>query len=212
MPKSGIMKIKNNNNLEIIFWRLIALILLILLSPIYLILSFLVLIFSGWPIFFVQKRVGNEGKIFKIYKFRTMVNGAEKMKDELMDKNEANGPVFKIKNDPRLTKIGLFLCHTGLDELPQLLNIIKGEMVFIGPRPLPVNEVNQIKIKYKKNRESVLPGLISPWILDGYHKMSFENWMESDLNYIKMKSFKYDSRLIVKSVCFVLKLLKKELF
>ena len=150
--------------------------------------------------------------MFKIYKFRTMVNGAEKMKEKMMDKNEANGPVFKIKNDPRLTKIGLFLCHTGLDELPQLLNIVNGEMVFIGPRPLPVNEAKQIEIKYKKDRESVFPGLISPWILNGYHKMSFKNWMETDLDYIKMKSFKYDSKLIIKSVCFVADLLKKEFF
>jgi lipopolysaccharide/colanic/teichoic acid biosynthesis glycosyltransferase len=204
------MKIKSSNNLEIIFWRSIALILLVLLSPIFLILSFLILIFSGWPVFFVQKRTGCEGKTFNMYKFRTMVNRAEKMKKKLMNKNEANGPVFKIRNDPRLTKIGSFLSHTGLDELPQILNIFKGEMVFIGPRPLPIDEANQIKIIYKKGREKVLPGLISPWILDGYHKINFDSWMKSDLNYVKDKSFKNDCIFFIKGVLLLIKLFKSE--
>lgn len=140
-----------------------------------------------------------------------MINGAEKIKKELMDKNEADGPVFKIRNDPRLTKIGSFLCHTGLDELTQILNIVKGDMVFIGPRPLPIDEVEQIKTKYKKIRENVFPGLISPWILDGYHRMSFDNWMKSDLDYVKRKSFKGDVVLIIEGIFLMLRLLKDEI-
>lgn len=171
----------------------------------------MILIFSGRPIFFIQRRIGYKGKIFNIYKFRTMVNGAEKMKKELINKNEADGPVFKIKNDPRLTKIGSFLSHSGLDELPQILNILKGEMVFVGPRPLPVDESKKIEKTYKRIRESVLPGLISPWILDGYHKITFEDWMKSDLSYVKTKSFLGDFTLIHKGFFLMWKLLKAEI-
>lgn len=140
-----------------------------------------------------------------------MINGAEKVKEKLMDKNEADGPVFKIRNDPRFTRVGSFLCHSGLDELPQILNIVKGDMVFIGPRPLPVDEASQIDDKYRTVRESVLPGLISPWILNGYHKMSFDSWMKSDMEYIEKKTFKGDIFSFFKGAVFVAGLLESEL-
>ncbi|MCX8009369.1 MAG: sugar transferase [Patescibacteria group bacterium] len=96
--------------------------------------------------------------------------------------NEADGPVFKIHNDPRLTKFGAFLYHTGLDEIPQLFNVLFGTMAIIGPRPLPVEEARKLK-PWQKQRECVLPGIISPWILDGYHKNTFNEWMESNIEY-----------------------------
>lgn len=139
-----------------------------------------------------------------------MVVKSEDIKKKIVNKNEANGPVFKIYNDPRFTKIGGFFCHTGLDELPQLWNIIKGEMLFIGPRPLPINEAIQIDQRYKIIRESVLPGIISPWVLSGYHNLSFNEWMELDNKYVKNKSFIFDCKIFIKGIVLVIILIKQE--
>jgi len=179
---------------------------IIVLLPVYLILSLLVFCLSGFPIFFVQDRVGLNGKKFKLYKFRTMIYDAEKYQQNLKYLNEADGPVFKIKNDPRLTNIGRFLSHSGLDELPQLFNILKGEMNLIGPRPLPILEAKKINLKYKLQRESIKPGLFSPWVLDGYHRLSFDEWMKNDIFYIKNKSFIYDLKIFWKLFIFSFKL------
>lgn len=179
--------------------------------PVYLILSLSVLFFSGWPVFFIQKRVGYKGKIFKLYKFRTMNVGADKEQEKLKKINEADGPVFKIKEDPRFTKIGAFLSHCGLDELPQLFNVLKGEMKIVGPRPLPVDEAKLIEKKYR-TRESVKPGIISPWVIEGYHNLTFEQWMKSDLNYIKNKSFKNDLILLIRGILVLKDLIIKEIF
>lgn len=140
-----------------------------------------------------------------------MVIDAENQRQELKNLNEANGPVFKIHNDPRYTKIGRFLSHTGLDELPQLINIIKGEMAFVGPRPLPVAEAKLIPQKYQR-RLDVLPGITSPWILQGAHKLSFKEWMESDINYIKNRSLWYDTLILGKSFLLVLNFIYKKTF
>lgn len=185
---------------------LFLILLIIVLSPVYIVLSLLVWFFSGLPIFYSQYRIGLNGRKFKLYKFRTMINNAETKQRELNYLNEANGPVFKIRNDPRLTSIGKFLSHSGLDELPQLFNILKGEMNFIGPRPLPVFEANKIDLKYKIRRESVKPGLLSPWILDGYHRLSFNKWMENDIMYIRNKSFIYDFKMFLKLSLFSFRL------
>ena len=167
-----------------------ALFFLIFTWPIFILIGLLILLFGGgWPVVFQQERVGKDGRVFKIWKFRTMVKGAEKLKEKYQFLNEASGPVFKIRDDPRFTKIGKFLAHSGLDELLQLVNVLKGEMAFIGPRPLPVGEDRRIPKKYRKTRHSVLPGIISPWIFIGYHKISFTKWMESDIKYVKEKSF-----------------------
>jgi len=179
---------------------------IIVLLPVYLVLSLLIFCLSGSPIFFVQDRVGLNGKKFKIFKFRTMISNAEKYQQKLSYLNEADDPVFKIKNDPRLTGIGKFLSHSGLDELPQFFNILKGEMNLIGPRPLPVSEANKIDVKYKTQRESVKPGLLSPWILDGYHRLSFDEWMKNDIFYIKNKSFVYDFKIFLRLFLFSFKL------
>lgn len=190
---------------------LLVLFLIILLSPLFLFLSLLVLVFSGWPIFFVQKRTGKNGKVFKMYKFRTMRKGSEKERKRYLNLNEADEPVFKIRNDPRFTKAGKFLSHTGLDELPQLLNVLKGEMAIVGPRPLPVDEEKKIDFKYKKARRSVLPGIISSWVLSGYHLMSFDNWMRLDLEYIRKKSFWNDVLLLFRVLPLIVRLILKEI-
>jgi len=162
-------------------------------------------------IFFKQKRMGKNKKVFTMYKFRTMVKNAEDLKSNIYHLNEADGPVFKIRNDPRYTKIGKFLSHTGLDELPQIINVLKGEMALVGPRPLPVDEAKKIPKKYGR-RFSVLPGMTSPWIIKGAHNLTFKKWMELDLNYVKKKSLWYDSIILGKSFFLVLKLLFRETF
>lgn len=187
--------------------RFFALLVLILLLPLFLVLMLLIILFSGWPIFFIQKRVGLEGKFFDMYKFRTMRIGAEEEQRNFKDLNEANGPVFKIKNDPRFTSIGKFLCHSGLDELPQFVNILKGEMSLIGPRPLPVIEEKRIPLEYRECRKSVLPGIISVWVVNGYHRMEFNEWMRSDITYIETKSVAKDVVLLIKGGCLIFKLL-----
>lgn len=180
--------------------------LLIFISlPLQIIIFLLILFFSGRPIIYQQKRVGEKGKIFTLLKFRTMTVGAEKTQSKFKKLNEATGPVFKIHHDPRFTGIGKFLSHTGLDELPQLFNVLKGDMELIGPRPLPVSETKKLKT-WQQKRHQIKPGIISPWIVNGYHKQSFAAWMKSDIDYIKKKSLKYDLYLFFKTLGFVLKM------
>jgi lipopolysaccharide/colanic/teichoic acid biosynthesis glycosyltransferase len=174
--------------------------------PVFIVMSILVVLGSGLPILFIQKRVGKNGKPFAMYKFRTMKVGAEGKQRKLISKNEADGPVFKIRNDPRFTSIGKWLSHTGLDELPQLYNILVGDMSLIGPRPLPVLEAKQLK-PWQQKRHTIKPGIISPWVLDGYHKKTFDEWMKSDIAYVKTKSFWGDVRLGLRSIGFMFHLL-----
>jgi len=133
-----------------------------------------------------------------------MAQGAEKIQSKYLHLNEASGPVFKIRNDPRYTKIGKRLSRYGLDELPQLINIIKGDMSFVGPRPFPVEEANKIPKKYDK-RFSVLPGITSSWVVSGGHKMTFDKWMELDLYDISHKSYVYNFTIILKTVLLLLR-------
>lgn len=161
-----------------------------------------VLLTSGFPVLFSQKRVGKDGKPFLLYKFRTMIPGAQRMQKKLQCLNEANGPVFKIHNDPRYTSIGKTLAHTGLDELPQLYNILLGDMALLGPRPLPRAEEQKLK-PWQKAREQIKPGIFSPWILEGYHWTKFDAWMKSDIAYMKEKSFWYDLRLFFRMIAYM---------
>ena len=185
--------------------RLIALILLIILSPFLLILYIFVKLTSKGPFIFKQKRWGKDKRPFYIYKIRTMVENAEDLKYKIYNLNEADGPVFKIAQDPRHTKFGHFLAHSGLDELPQLWNIVKGEMAFVGPRPLPVAEAKQVPKKYER-RFSVSPGISSPWVIEGTDHSSFKKWMELDLKYVKKKSLWYDLKIAVKTTWLLMKL------
>lgn len=137
-----------------------------------------------------------------------MIKDAELLKSNYLHLNQADGPVFKIFNDPRYTKIGRMLSKTGLDELPQLINIIKGEMAFIGPRPLPVEEAKKVPEKYH-HRFSVLPGITSLWVIKGSHKLSFEEWMKLDMHYVKNHSLILDLHIALKTIVLLLKALLK---
>lgn len=174
---------------------------LLVLWPIMLIIALIIYIDdpNGSPIF-SQIRCGRDGKEFRFYKFRSMcVNAEEKLK-ELLDQNEMEGPAFKIKEDPRITKIGKVLRKTSLDELPQLLNILKGDMSIVGPRPALPREVEQYD-EYLKQRLYVTPGLTCYWQIQPHrNELTFEEWMELDIQYIQDRSFLTDWKIIFRTV------------
>lgn len=191
--------------------KITAVIFIILLSPAILVMYVAVKTTSKGPFIFRQRRMGKDRKPFFLYKIRTMVNGAERLKKGLIRFNETDGPVFKIRNDPRYTRVGKFLSHSGLDELPQLINIIKGEMDYVGPRPLPLSEAKRVPKKYHF-RFTVLPGMTSPWIIEGAHKMSFKEWMSLDVEYSKNKSFIKDLIIFAKTTYVIMGLVKNKIF
>lgn len=154
---------------------------------------------SAKPIF-VQKRVGKNGKKFRLYKFRTMVPGAEKELEKLLPYNEMEGRAFKMKNDPRITKVGRFLRKTSLDELPQLINIIKGDMSIVGPRPPVPREYNQYD-DFDKQRLYITPGLTCYWqTLPNRNEIAFDKWVSLDIKYIRERSFLTDWKIILKTI------------
>lgn len=183
---------------------------LIFLWPVFLIIAILIKFDSPGPVIFKQKRVGKDRKIFTFYKFRNMVKNAEKLKKKYLHLNEANGPVFKIRNDPRYTQVGKFLSHTGLDELPQLINIFKGEMSLVGPRPLPLDEEAKIPKKWQIERRKAKPGIACSWLLKGAHNLTFERWMRLDIQDIKKSSLGYDLGIFLRVVTLGLRLIKEE--
>ena len=178
--------------------------------PLQIVIVLCILATSGWPVIYSQKRVGKKGNIFALYKFRTMIVGAEKMQTKYQAMNEADGPVFKIRDDPRFTPFGKFLSRTGLDELPQLFNVLKGEMALIGPRPLPVSEARKLT-SWQKARNEILPGIISPWVLDGYHANSFDTWMRNDTAYSKSKNIASDAIIFIRTIVFLCYLFLREM-
>ena len=149
-------------------------------------------------ILYKQPRCGKDGKLFYMYKFRSMVTNAEDLKIQLLNQNEATGPVFKIKRDPRVTKVGRLIRKTSIDELPQLLNVLKGEMSLVGPRP-PLPEEVEKYTDYERQRLSVTPGLTCYWQVSGRSNTSFEQWVELDLKYIEERNFFIDMKLIFKT-------------
>jgi exopolysaccharide biosynthesis polyprenyl glycosylphosphotransferase len=178
----------------------ISLIMILCLSPVLLIIAILIKVTSKGPIVFRQARVGLRGRQFDLYKFRTMIVNAEKLKKDLEAENEADGPVFKIRDDPRVTNIGKFLRRTGLDELPQLFNVLKGEMSLIGPRPPLPTETVQYK-RWQLRRLSVKPGLSCFWqIKPDRNNIKFEKWMELDLAYIDNWSLRLDFIILLKTI------------
>jgi exopolysaccharide biosynthesis polyprenyl glycosylphosphotransferase len=159
---------------------------------------------SPGPVIFKQQRVGKDGKKFTMYKFRTMVVNAEEMLDELLDENEADGPVFKIKEDPRITKSGKWLRKTSIDELPQLWNVLKGDMSLVGPRPPLEREVAKYD-NYQRQRLSVKPGITCYWQVSGRSNISFDEWVELDIKYIQEQGLWTDIKLLFKTVGAVLR-------
>jgi len=180
-----------------IYFSIIA---VILLTPVFLAIGLIIKLGSKGPIFFMQERIGLRGRKFKLFKFRTMVVDAEEQLKKLKARNEADGPVFKIKDDPRITNVGRFLRKTGLDELPQFLNVVRGEMSLVGPRPPLEDEVKQYE-RWQLRRLSVKPGITCTWqIVPDRHDVSFEEWMELDLHYIDNWNLRKDFELFFKTV------------
>ena len=175
------------------------------LQPLFLIIAIAIKITSHGPVFFVQQRYGLHRQQFPMFKFRTMVVDAEKRQAELEGINEAQGPVFKLKSDPRVTKIGAFLRRTSLDELPQLINILRGEMSIVGPRPLPVRDVSLFEESWLLRRFSVTPGLTCLWQVRGRSNTMFDEWMKLDLDYIDSWSLGLDFKIIAQTVPAVLR-------
>lgn len=181
-----------------------ALILLILFTPLFFVVSLIVKFTSKGDIFFIQQRVGLKGKLFNMYKFRSMVVDAEELKSKLMEHNQSkDGVIFKIKDDPRITKIGRFIRKTSIDELPQLLNVLKGEMSLVGPRPPIIDEVKQYNTDDKK-RLDVKPGITCIWQVSGRSKIPFKEQVQMDKEYIKNQSFYMDIILLLKTIPAVL--------
>lgn len=176
-----------------------AIIGLLILSPILIIVAILIKIEDPkGNIFFSQKRVGKNGEEFKMYKFRSMVHNAEELKKTLMEQNEMIGPMFKIKNDPRITKVGKVIRKTSIDELPQLINILKGNMSLVGPRPSLPKEVEQFE-SWMLRRLDIKPGLTCYWQVSGRNNISFEEWMKLDVKYIEERNLWIDIKLIFKT-------------
>jgi exopolysaccharide biosynthesis polyprenyl glycosylphosphotransferase len=181
---------------------------IILLSPVMLLTAVLVKLTAPGPIFFIQKRLGRNKRMFEIFKFRTMVIDAENRLKDLEHKNEVSGPVFKIKNDPRVTPLGRFLRKTSIDELPQLFNVLKGDMSLVGPRPLQVRDYELFETfceDWQRRRFSVRPGITCLWQIKGRSSIPFEKWMELDLQYIRTWSLWLDLQILAKTVPAVLK-------
>lgn len=214
--ETSIIKQKNTNYLELekvtpyenkgylVIKRILDIVIsfmgIIFLSPIFLIIGLLIKVEDGnGNVIFKQVRVGKDGKEFVMYKFRSMVANAEELKAKLMDQNEAIGPVFKIKDDPRVTKVGRFIRKTSIDELPQLFNVLKGDMSLVGPRPPLPEEVVQYT-PYEWQRLSVKPGLTCYWQVSGRSSLPFDEWVRLDLKYIQERNLLVDLKLIIRTV------------
>lgn len=183
-----------------------GLLLLLIWSPILIPVAILIKLTSPGPILFRQQRSGISGRPFTIYKFRTMVTNAEQLKHELEQLNEMTGPVFKITKDPRVTPLGRFLRKYSLDEFPQLINVIKGEMSLVGPRPLPVDEVRRFDDLAHRRRLSVKPGLTCLWQISGRNNLTdFKEWVRLDLQYIDNWSIWLDLKILLHTIPVVLR-------
>ena len=177
---------------------------LLVLWPLLLIVAAAIMIDSPGNPIFVQERVGQGGKVFRFYKFRSMVPNAESMLDDLLKYNEMEGPAFKMKDDPRITRVGRFIRKSSIDELPQLWNILKGDMSIVGPRPPLPREVAQYD-EYQLQRLYVTPGLTCYWQIQPHRNdLSFDDWMELDLKYIRERSFLVDWKIIFATFAAVL--------
>jgi exopolysaccharide biosynthesis polyprenyl glycosylphosphotransferase len=178
-------------------------IMLVLLSPLMLATALAIKLTSPGPVFFKQERMGMNKRRFKLLKFRSMVVDAEARKKDLMALNEQTGPVFKITNDPRVTRVGRFIRKTSIDELPQLINVLKGEMSLVGPRPPLPSEVDQYDWIYRR-RLSIKPGITCLWQVSGRNNIPFERWMELDREYIDNWTIWLDIKILFMTIPVVL--------
>lgn len=179
--------------------------LLVVLAPVLAVVALLVKLTSEGPILFLQERVGRNKRRFFMYKFRTMVANAEKLLPALEAANEAAGPVFKIRKDPRITTVGRLLRRTSLDELPQLFNVLRGEMSLVGPRPLPVRDYEGFSEDWQRRRFSVRPGITCLWQVNGRSNVAFDQWMKLDLQYLDEWSIWLDVKILAQTIPAVMK-------
>ena len=176
-----------------------------LLIPVFLVIAILIKLTSVGPAFFVQERVGLNKRRFRLYKFRTMIPAAEALRAELECQNEMDGPVFKIKEDPRITPIGRILRRTSIDELPQLFNVLKGDMSLVGPRPLPIHDYSGFDQDWHRRRFSIRPGITCLWQISGRNQLNFSQWMDLDIKYIDNWSLNLDFQIILHTIPAVLR-------
>ena len=172
---------------------------IVALSPVFVVAGIAVWSTSRGPVFFKQLREGKDGRKFNIFKFRTMCNDAEAMKKSLRDQSEQDGPAFKLAQDPRLTAVGKYLRRSCIDELPQLINVLKGDMSLVGPRPLPVDESTECEV-WQRRRLIVLPGITCVWQARGDRNIKFSDWMRMDMEYLEKRSFLFDLKLIMETI------------
>ena len=177
---------------------------LIFACPIFIVVAALIKLESPGPVFFRQWRTGRGGCPFQMYKFRSMVVDAELRKHNLLGLNEQDGPAFKLADDPRITQLGKFLRGTSLDELPQLWNVLRGEMSLVGPRPLPCEESNSC-LDWQRRRLDVTPGLTGIWQVRGRSEVTFNEWVRMDLEYIERRSLWQDAKILFATVPAVIK-------
>lgn len=183
----------------------VSVVLLVVFAPVLAAIAVLVKLTSKGPVMFRQERIGINKRRFFIYKFRTMVPNAEKLLPRLEQLNEASGPVFKIKNDPRTTPVGRMLRRTSLDELPQLFNVLRGDMSLVGPRPLPVRDYHGFNEDWQRRRFSVRPGITCLWQVSGRSGIGFDRWMELDLQYLDEWSIWLDVKILAQTIPAVLR-------
>jgi len=176
---------------------------ILMFSPLMILTAMLIKLTDPGPILFKQRRSGRGGKPFLIYKFRTMCVDAEKKKAALRAVSEQDGPAFKLTHDPRVTKVGAFLRKTSLDELPQLFNVLKGDMSLVGPRPLPIDEQEAVDLWHRR-RLDVMPGLTCIWQVKGRSQVTFEEWMRMDISYIRKQKLSHDLSILAQTVPAVL--------
>jgi lipopolysaccharide/colanic/teichoic acid biosynthesis glycosyltransferase len=172
---------------------------LIVTAPLLALAAFLIKLESRGPILYTSTRIGLSGKSFTFLKLRSMVNDAHQKRHHVEHLNECDGPVFKISNDPRVTRVGRLLRRTSIDELPQLLNVLKGEMTLVGPRPPIPDEVRRYE-DWQLKRLSVLPGLTCLWQISGRSRIGFQEWMRLDLEYIRHQSMAMDMKILVRTI------------
>jgi len=173
---------------------------IVITAPVWLVTAIAVKVSSHGPVFFRQVRVGRGGTPFTVYKFRTMVNGAEEVLAELRALNEASGPLFKMRDDPRVTRVGKFLRRWSLDELPQLWNVVRGDMSLVGPRPPLPEEVDAYEQDWHFDRLEVLPGITGLWQVSGRSNLSFDDYMRLDLSYVENWSIGFDLYILAKTL------------
>ncbi|MCK4774095.1 MAG: sugar transferase [Candidatus Krumholzibacteria bacterium] len=181
------------------FDLVVGTLMLILLIPILPLIAVMIKLDTRGPVFFKQDRVGEGGKLFKFYKFRSMIHEADGSKASLIELNEQDGPVFKIRSDPRITSVGRFLRRSSLDEIPQIFNVLKGDMSVVGPRPpLPSEVVNYQP--WHMGRLAVRPGITCLWQISGRSQIGFNEWMRLDMEYLKTRSFRTDLLIFLKTI------------